>query len=114
MSSLVKLVLEKKIFKFRQCIFTILSLRGLHLNKIESPLPKNAMCQLWLKVVAWFGSFSLNFGNVFQLFRYYLRLEKRVCSFFLTNFKGEDFIYMYFCYYDVISPWKRSEILALL
>ena len=25
-----------------------------HLNKLESPLPKNALCQVWLKLVKWF------------------------------------------------------------
>jgi hypothetical protein len=26
----------------------------LHLNKIESPLPKNDLCQVWLKLAQWF------------------------------------------------------------
>ena len=37
--------------------FVIISLgkRGaLYLNKIESPLPKDALCQVWLKLAYWF------------------------------------------------------------
>ena len=26
----------------------------LHLNKLESPSPKDALCQVWLKLVQWF------------------------------------------------------------
>ena len=50
---------------------------ALHLNKLESPLPKDALCQVWLKLVKWFWRRRfLNFVNVFSLFRYYLPLEK--------------------------------------
>ena len=28
--------------------------RALHLNKLESPLPKDALCQVWLKLAQWF------------------------------------------------------------
>ena len=27
---------------------------GLHLNKLESPSPKDALCQVWLKFAPWF------------------------------------------------------------
>ena len=54
-------VLEKKIFKFRQCIFAICVIispwkraGALHLNKLESPSPKDALCQVWLKLAQWF------------------------------------------------------------
>ena len=49
----------------------------LHLNKLESPLPKDALCQVWLKLTQclWRRRF-LNVVNVFSLFRYYLPLEK--------------------------------------
>ena len=46
----------------------------LHLNKIESPSPKDALCQIRLKLAQrfWRG----NFVNVFLLLRNYLPLEK--------------------------------------
>ena len=54
-------VLEKKIF-FN--FVNVLSLfrnylpceksRDLHLNKLESPSPKDALCQVWLKLAQWF------------------------------------------------------------
>ena len=46
---------------------------ALHLNKLESPSPKDALCQVWMKLTQWFlrGRF-FNFVNVFLLFRYYL------------------------------------------
>ena len=49
----------------------------LHLNKIESPSPKDALCQVWLKLAQWFWRRRfLNFVNVFSLIRNYLPLEK--------------------------------------
>jgi hypothetical protein len=56
-----QLVLEKKIFKNFQCIFTLsllspLRVKGypLHLKKLKSPPSKNDLCQVWLKLVMWF------------------------------------------------------------
>ena len=48
-----------------------------HLKKLESPSPKDAMCQDWLKLAQWFwrGEFFY-FVNVFLLFCNYLPLEK--------------------------------------
>ena len=49
----------------------------LHLYKFESPLPKDALCQVWLKLAQWFWRERFyNFINVFWLFRNYLPLEK--------------------------------------
>ena len=47
-----------------------------HLNKLEYPSPKDALWQVWLKLVQWFLRRFLNFVNVFLLFRNYLTLEK--------------------------------------
>ena len=50
---------------------------GLHLNKLKFPLPKDALCQVWLKLAQWFWRRRFfNFVNVFSLFRNYLPLEK--------------------------------------
>ena len=49
----------------------------LHLNKLESPSPKYALCQVWLKLAQWFWRRRFfNFVNVFSLFRNYFPLEK--------------------------------------
>ena len=50
---------------------------ALHLNKLKSPSPKDALCQVWLNLAYWFWRRRLfNFVNVFSLFRNYLPLEK--------------------------------------
>ena len=50
---------------------------ALHLNKLESPLLKDALCQVWLKLARWFWRRRFfNFVNVFSLFRNYLPLEE--------------------------------------
>ena len=48
--------------------------RALHLNTLESPSPKDALCQVWLKLVQWIFKilqciFTISYGN-------YLPLEK--------------------------------------
>ena len=49
----------------------------LGLNKLKSPSPKDALCQVWLKLAQWFWRRRFfNFVNVFSLFRNYLPLEK--------------------------------------
>jgi hypothetical protein len=54
------LVLEKKIFKIFQCIFIVLLLYPLgegespSFEKLESPPPKDDLCQVWLKLAQWF------------------------------------------------------------
>ena len=49
----------------------------LHLNKLQFPSPKDALCQVWLKLAQWLWRRRfLNFVNVFSLFHYYLPLEK--------------------------------------
>ena len=79
-------VLEEKISKFVN-VFSLfrnylpLEKGGpLHLNKLESPSPKDALCQVWLKLAQSPGS-----GE-------------------------EDFIIlsMYFLYLVIISSWKRA------
>jgi hypothetical protein len=54
------LVLEKKIFENFQCIFTLLLLSPLgeglspSFEQLESLLPKDDLCQVWLKLARWF------------------------------------------------------------
>ena len=50
--------------------------RDFHLNKFEPHTPKDALCQVWLKLakLSWRRRF-LNFVNVFSLFCNYLPLE---------------------------------------
>jgi hypothetical protein len=55
------LVLEKKIFKKNFSAFSLFRYylpleKGypLPLNKLEFPLPKNDLCQVWLKLAQWF------------------------------------------------------------
>ena len=50
---------------------------ALYLNKLESPSPKDALCQVCLKLAQWFWRRKLyfNFVNVFWLFSNHLPLE---------------------------------------
>ena len=77
--------MEKKIFfnfvnlfsLFRNYIYLPLEKgEALHLNKLESPSPKDALCKVWSKLTLWFWRRRFfNFVNVFSLFRNYLPLE---------------------------------------
>ena len=53
------LVLKKKSFKFSECIFSILKLSPLWAcgPSIKYPLPKDTLCQVWLKLAQWFFKF---------------------------------------------------------
>ena len=73
MPSLVEIgpvVLNNKIFKYFQYNFTISLLStlgeggGPYLNKLESPSPKDALCQVRLKLAQWFWRRS--FLNIFN------------------------------------------------
>ena len=84
-------VLEKMIFKFRQCNFTISELsslgkgRGTSFKKLESPPPKDALCQVWLKLAQWFlKRFFFNFVNVFHYF-IIISPRKRAVPYIWTN-----------------------------
>ena len=51
----------------------------LHFNILESPLPKDTLCQVWLKLAKWFLSKRfLTVVNVFSLCGYYLSLKKYI------------------------------------
>ena len=65
---------EKKIFKFRQCIFIFFSNnlplgkgRGPSLNKLESPSLKDAFCKVWLKLALLFFKFRQGILSILLL-----------------------------------------------
>ena len=129
-------VLEKIFFNFVNVFSLFLNFlllekgRALHLNKIESPSPKDDLCQVWLKLAKWFWRKRfLNLVNVFSNFRNYLPLEKggalqldkieslspedALCQVWLKL--GQWFwrrfsliSSMFFCFFIIISPWKRA------
>ena len=44
------------------------------MNKLESPSPKDALCQIWLKLAQWFwGKFFFNISSMY--FRYFVVLS---------------------------------------
>ena len=105
----------------------------LHLN-IKQHLPKDALCQLWLKLVKWcWRRRFLNFVNVFSLFSNYLPLEEdralylnktessspkdamcqvrlKLAQWFCRRFLN---LSMYFRYFVIISPLEKSSALHL-
>ena len=75
----------KKILKSFKRIFTISKLsplregHALHLDKLESPSPIHALCQVWLKLTKWFwGRRRFKVFNVFLLFHNYLSFEMNI------------------------------------
>jgi hypothetical protein len=59
----------------------------IHLYDSESPLPKDALCQVWLKLTQWFwGRTFLNDPTLFLDFCDYLPFEKDL-ALDLQNFK---------------------------
>ena len=86
MPSLVEIspvVLEKKISKFLQYIFTISILSpllegwGPSLEQFELPSPREVLCQVWLKLVQWdWKRRFLNIFNIILHFCYYFPLKK--------------------------------------
>ena len=67
-------ILEKKISKFLIVFSLYLFPIGkgrdltLHLNKIESPSSKNALCQVWWKLAHWFWRGNFNSSSYFRYF----------------------------------------------
>ena len=91
MPSLVEIgsvVLEKKIFFNFVNVFSLFRNYlpfekdgALHLNKLDFPSPKDALCKVWLKLAQWFWRR-----------RFFLILS------------------MYFRYFIIISPWRRVPL----
>ena len=101
---------------------------ALHLNTLESPSPKDALCQVWLKLAQWFWRRFSNFVNEFLLFLNYLPLEKggalllnklqspsdkdALCQVWLelANLFWRRFLNFFnvFSLFRIIFPWKRT------
>ena len=100
---------------------------ALHLDTLESPSIKDALCQVWMKLAQWFWRKRfLYFVNLYLLL--IISSWKRTWFFSWTNLdsshqrvlsfdkKGplslEKTIFlissMYFRYFVIISPWKRA------
>ena len=101
----------------------------LHLNKLESPSPNDALCQIWLKLAQQFWESNFfNFINVFYLSLIISPLKRAGpfiwtklntlhprmhCANFGWNWPSgseEDFLNFVnvFCYFVIISPGKRA------
>jgi hypothetical protein len=86
-------VLEKKIIKCPQFLHFCDYLPfeedlALYLNKLNFPLSKDTLYQVWLNLVRWFWRRRfLKIFSVVLLFRYYLPLEKGY-SFCLNKFES--------------------------
>ena len=93
----------------------------LHLIKFESPSPKDALCQVWLKLAQWFWIRR-------SYFRYFIIISpwKRVGPFIWTNLSphhpkllcakfGWNWLSgsFKFCQFVIIRPWKKSGSLLL-
>ena len=99
-------------------LFTLweLNASSLHLNKLESPSPKDALCQICLKLAQrfWRRRF-FNLVNVFSLFGYYLPLEKGWALHLkkLESPSPKDPLFQVWLklaqwFGRIISPWKRA------
>ena len=64
-----------KVFSLFYHLFTLEKDVNIHLYELESPLPKDVLCHVWLKLAWWFWRF-LNFDNIFSLFCFYLPVDK--------------------------------------
>ena len=109
-------VLERRFLNFVR-VFTLfrqyLGLEkgvALYLNELESPSPKDSLCQVWLKLVYWFlRRFFKNFVNVFSTWSLtipgcFVSCLVEIDSVVLENFEIST---IYFRYLVVISPWNR-------
>ena len=105
----------------------------LQLNKLELPSPKNALCQVWLKLAQWLRR-RISFLISTMYFRHFLIISpwKGAGPFISPNLNPlhprlhyakfdwnwpsgsgkEDFLIssMYFSYFVIISPWKRAGL----
>ena len=104
-------VLEKKIFKFCQCVFVILKLSpflekdvALHLIKIEWPHPRMFCFKFGSKLVQWFW-------RLIDCIGFYAVSAK-----FQPYNSGKDFkiSFMYFCYFVISGELKAKHYIMSL
>ena len=115
------------------CNFVIISqckkVWPFHLNKLKSSLPRDAFCQVWLKLAQWFWRRRFfKIVNVFLLFHNYLPLEKLgpfIKRTWVVSFNDDlwqvwlklapwfwkrwFFSNSLMSFFVIISPWKRAE-----
>ena len=68
------LFLYRALIKREKWLSPFRELKVLIFFKVESPLPKDALCQVWLKWI--FRRFKKKFDKEFSLFCYYLPFQK--------------------------------------
>ena len=105
----------------------------LHLNKLKSPSPKEALCKIWLKLVQWFWRRKISLSLYLHYFviispwkRTPLHLNKldfsstkdALCSVWLKLAQWfwrrfSKILSVCICYFVLISPWKRTGALHL-
>ena len=110
-------VLEKKISYICILLFVIISpLKwALKLNKFGSILPRDALCQVWLKLVQWYlRRRFLNLVNVY-LVLVIISPWKTECPFIWTNlnpFTQGCFVLIKFCW-KVLVQWFWRNVFSL-
>ena len=68
-----------KFIRGKTCIISFLKVDWSLCVNFESTLPKDALCQVWLKLAQWYWRRRfLNFINIFSLFCNYLPFEKNI------------------------------------
>ena len=104
---------------------------ALDLNKFESPLPKNVLCQVWLKLAQWFCRRRFLNTSMYVLYFEIISPSNRTGPIILTKWNPlyprmiyakfgwnlrsgsgkEDFLNtsIYFRYFVINSPWNRAE-----
>ena len=80
---------------------------ALHLNKLESPSPKDALCQVWLNLAQWFWRRSWKCEK-FTDRQQAIRKAQEECAFFnqIINFHWFSIFYLYFTRH--VFNWKLT------
>ena len=126
-------VLEKKIFLNFVNVFSLfrnyLPLEkggALHLNKLESPLPNDALCQVWLKLALWFWRWRWKCEKFTTTTRmtttttdnWQILIRKAHLSLFQKNHSHQPFLLkvdekLFYEYYKSVPLYQQLYSLAL-